>query len=272
MASGTAKAAAAKFKSWNGYSESNGKAQKYIMRPYNKISGRNLNVKTTPWCQIAVVSCLYQAGVKKYYITAGCKQAMNWFKKKKHWKAKSTKPQVGWQVFYDFKGKGNPTHTGLVVAVSGNTVTVYEGNKSNKVGARKFNYKSYAKYLVGWGVPFYTTAKTTTTTKPATTPATEPIAEPVVKPVVEPTPAPTPATAPTTTPATKPAKSKPASKSYKGKVTAKKGLNVRKGPGTNYGIVGALSYNAKVTILAKKNGWGKIGSNKWVSLTYIKKI
>lgn len=262
MANGTAKEAVAKFKSWNGYSESNGKAQKYIMKPYNKISGRSLNVKTTPWCQIAVVSCLYQAGVKKYYITAGCKQAMNWYKNKKKWKAKSTKPQIGWQVFYDFKGKGNPTHTGIVTAVSGNTVTVYEGNKSNKVGARKFNYKTY-KYLLGWGVPYYTAEKANEPVKPVEPSApSEPI---VTEPVVEPTPSPAPAPTPKPTP-------KPASKSYKAQVTAKSGLNIRKGPGISYKKVGALAPKAKTTILETKGNWGRIGANKWVNLNYIKKI
>ena len=272
MANGTAKEAAAKFKSWNGYSESNGKAQKYIMKPYNKISGRSLNVKTTPWCQIAVVSCLYQAGVKKYYITAGCKQALSWYKKNKKWKAKSTKPQVGWQVFYDFKGKGNPTHTGMVVAVSGTTVTVYEGNKSNKVGARKFNYKTY-KYLLGWGVPYYTAAKTTAepkTEEPVVTEPIEPVAEPVTEPVVS-----EPVSEPVATPApvaTKPAAKPAASKTYTAKVTAKAGLNIRKGPGMSYGKVGALACNAKVKILATKGNWGKIANNKWINLNYIKKI
>lgn len=274
MADGTVKTATSLFKSWKGLNETtkHAQTQKKIINPYNKISGRHLDCKTTPWCQIAVVSCLYQAGLKKYYVTAGCKQAMNWFKKKKRWKSKSTKPSVGWQVFYDFKGKGNPTHTGLVVAVSGNKVTVYEGNKSNAVGARTFNYKSYAKYLVGWGLPYYLSPKTTTTTKPATEPTpapvvTEPVvSEPVVDPVVEP--------AKPTTPTTKPA-SKPASsgfKSYKAQVTAKSGLNIRKGPGMSYNKVGALGAKAKVTILAKSGSWGKIGNNKWINLNYVKKI
>lgn len=153
---GSAADARAKFKSWNGYSESNGKAQKYIMKPYNKISGRNLNVKTTPWCQIAVVSCLYQSGVKKYYVTSGCLQALNWYKKKKRYKKKGIVPKVGWQVFYDFKGKGKPTHTGMITSVNYKKkgyIYVIEGNKSNKVGYRHISYNS--KYILGYGLPYY---------------------------------------------------------------------------------------------------------------------
>lgn len=154
--SGTAQDARKLFKSWNGYSESNGKAQKYIIKPYNKISKRNLNCKTTPWCQIAVVSCLYQAGVKKYYITSGCLQALNWYKKKKRFKKRGVKPQVAWQVFYDFKGNGKPTHTGLITSVDYKKkgyIYVIEGNKDNKVGYRHISYKS--KNILGFGLPYY---------------------------------------------------------------------------------------------------------------------
>ena len=153
---GTAQDARKKFKSWNGYSESNGKAQKYIVNPYNKISGRHLNCKSTAWCQIAVVSCLYQSGVKKYYITSGCLQALNWYKKKKRYKARGVKPQVGWQVFYDFKGNGKPTHTGMVTSVNykkNGYIYVIEGNKSNKVGYRHISYTS--KNILGFGLPYY---------------------------------------------------------------------------------------------------------------------
>ena len=43
-----------------------------------------------------------------------------------------------------------------------------------------------------------------------------------------------------------------------GTVTATAGLNVRSGPGTNYGVVGGLAYNTKVTITGESNGWYKI--------------
>ena len=292
MADGTVKTATSLFKSWKGLNETtkHAQTQKKIINPYNKISGRHLDCKTTPWCQIAVVSCLYQAGLKKYYVTAGCKQAMNWYKNKKRWKGKSTKPAVGYQVFYDFKGKGNPTHTGLVVAVSGNIVTVYEGNKGNAVGVRKYNYKTYTKYIVGYGQPYYLAAKTTSapiandlepvTESVVVEPTPEPVVtEPIVSTepvVVEPTPTPEPEPVVTPKPVKPtPAPAKPATsgfKSYKAIVTAKAGLNIRRGPGINYAKVGALGYKAKLTVLAKKGNWARIGNNKWVNINYIKKV
>ena len=59
---------------------------------------------------------------------------------------------------------------------------------------------------------------------------------------------------------------------YKVQVTARSGLNVRKGPGSNYGIVKVLAYNAKVTVLEEVSGWGKIGIEQYISLKYTKRI
>lgn len=52
-------------------------------------------------------------------------------------------------------------------------------------------------------------------------------------------------------------------------------VNIRSGPGTSYEDVGDLYANEKVTITETRQGadgmtWGKIGENKWVSMTYIK--
>lgn len=60
--------------------------------------------------------------------------------------------------------------------------------------------------------------------------------------------------------------------SYKVQVTARSGLNVRKGPGSNYGIVNVLTYGANTTVLEEVNGWGKIGNNQYIMLKYTKKI
>ena len=156
MSGGSTKAVK-KVRSWNGYSEKNGKAQKYIMKPYNTLTKRKLNVKSTPWCQITVVSDFYQTkSVSKYTTTAGCTQALKWFKNKKRFKKRGTKPKTWWQVMYNFKNPKSTTrstHTGIIVAISGNYITVQEGNKSNKCATRKVAYNN--KYIVGFGVPYY---------------------------------------------------------------------------------------------------------------------
>lgn len=62
-----------------------------------------------------------------------------------------------------------------------------------------------------------------------------------------------------------------AGKSYK--VTAKKGLNVRTGPGTNYKKLGALTYGTVVEVSALENGWASItynGQQAYASASYLK--
>ena len=159
MAGGAA-ACCAKFKSWNNDSEANGKAQKHIVNPFNKRTGRHLTVKT-PWCQEAAIEAQLQSNsVKKAYITSGCVQSANWYKKNKRWKNRGCVPAVGYQVFYDFKKKGKPGHTGICYSVNKKTgyMFVREGNikrgaKSDRVWYRKIKYKSADIY--GFGVPYY---------------------------------------------------------------------------------------------------------------------
>lgn len=64
----------------------------------------------------------------------------------------------------------------------------------------------------------------------------------------------------------------PKNSGYKVQVTAKNGLNVRKGPSSNYGIVKVLAYGTNVTVLEEVNGWGKIGNDQYIMLKYTKKI
>ena len=49
-------------------------------------------------------------------------------------------------------------------------------------------------------------------------------------------------------------------------------LNIRKGPGTNYAITGAIKNKGVYTIVEEKNGWGKLKSGVgWICLKYTKK-
>lgn len=58
---------------------------------------------------------------------------------------------------------------------------------------------------------------------------------------------------------------------YKVKVTAKSGLNIRRGASTSYAKVGGYTKNTIVTILAESNGWGKTDRG-WINLAYTTKI
>lgn len=150
---GTSAQARAKIKSWLGYSEANGKADKYIVKPWGKWTGnRKASSKKNPWCQITVSECLHSVKVSTS-ASAGCTQAQKWYKSRKRLKARGVKPSPGWQVFYNFKGGKNPTHTGLVYSVSGKYMTVIEGNNKNAVRTRKILYTS--KSVLSFGVPPY---------------------------------------------------------------------------------------------------------------------
>jgi uncharacterized protein YgiM (DUF1202 family) len=65
---------------------------------------------------------------------------------------------------------------------------------------------------------------------------------------------------------------------YKVKVTAKNGLNVRKGAGTSYAVVTTIKYGEVYTVTAEKKvgsqTWGKLKSGAgWICLTgYTKKV
>lgn len=69
-----------------------------------------------------------------------------------------------------------------------------------------------------------------------------------------------------TTPTPKPTEYK----SWTGRVTAKSGLNIRKGPSTVYPIVGGYTYNTKITIIGDMGGWYKTNKG-YVSAQYVSK-
>lgn len=63
-----------------------------------------------------------------------------------------------------------------------------------------------------------------------------------------------------------------ATASYRVKVTADV-LNIRKGAGTKYKVVGQITDNGVYTIVEESNGWGKLKSGAgWIYLRYTKKL
>ena len=159
MASASVTKSVNKAKSLNGASESNGRAQKEVGNPYSRCTGIKFNVKKKAWCQATNVAIDYVTKtVKKFTTTAGCRQAVKWFKAKKHWYKKGSTPKLGDQAYFDFKRKTPKyaTHTGRVIAVDTkkHTCITEEGNVRNSTRQRKFNYLTYS-YLLGFGRPLY---------------------------------------------------------------------------------------------------------------------
>ena len=68
-----------------------------------------------------------------------------------------------------------------------------------------------------------------------------------------------------------PVTSEVVNKTFMVKVTAD-GLNIRKGPGTNYAKTGVITDKGTYTIIEEQGVWGKLKSGAgWIHLGYVKK-
>ena len=148
----TATQAKNKFVSFRGYSESNGKAQKYIIQPWNKATGCHANCKKNPWCGIAVASVLIQVKAAGYSKSSTCKNQKAYYKKYKRYYPKGTKPLIGDVIFVT-------GHEGMVTSVSANGKGIYySGNCKNNTLPSSFNWKTGKagkKAIQGYGRPKY---------------------------------------------------------------------------------------------------------------------
>lgn len=149
-----AKASQAKSKwvSWKGYSESNGKAQKFIVEPWNKATGCKANCKKNPWCAISVASCLIQIHGAGYSRAATCKVQKSYYKRNKRWINAGTRPHIGDVIFVT-------GHEGMVTSTNKNgTGTFYSGNCKNSTLPSTFNWKKCtwgSKKVLGYGRPIW---------------------------------------------------------------------------------------------------------------------
>lgn len=139
-------------RSWIGFSESNGK-YKQIIDLYNshKPLARGYAVKySDEWCDTTVSAAAIKAGMTDLIGTeCGCEEHVKIFKAKGIWieNGKIT-PKPGYIILYNWDDStqlndGYSDHIGVVESVSGNQISVIEGNKNNAVGRRTIP--------VGWG-------------------------------------------------------------------------------------------------------------------------
>lgn len=154
--------------SYLGYKESDGSHRK-IIDIYNahKPLARGYKVKyTDAWCATFVSAMAIKCGITDIIPTeCGCGKMIELFKKLGAWQESDAHvPQPGDVMFYDWddSGKGDttgdPEHVGIVEKVSGNTITVIEGNYSNSVKRRTMTVNG--KYIRGYGVPKYAEGST----------------------------------------------------------------------------------------------------------------
>lgn len=112
------------------------------------------------WCADFVSWCFIHAGhdMKGKSGFSAVSAMASWFhgKGRSHFHLGTTKPHVGWVIFFDWSGardwqKSDDTHVGIVSAVSGDTFTYIAGNTGhNNVGYSTLNVG--AKQISGFGV------------------------------------------------------------------------------------------------------------------------
>ena len=105
---------------------------------------------------------------------AGCLFSAQYYKQAGRWHTNA--PQPGDQIFFTYS-PGEYSHTGIVEAVNGDTVTTIEGNTSDQVGRRNYNIGNAT--IAGYGRPKWELAQgeSSTATPVQTTPAEEKPAE-----------------------------------------------------------------------------------------------
>jgi len=203
---------------------------------------------TAPWCATFVSSIAYICNVSNAVpLSANCNTMIRKAKTMGIWKeSDSFVPSAGDLIFYDWQddgkgdNKGSADHVGIVVSCDGKTIKVIEGNKSKKVDYRTI--KVDGRYIRGFAVPCFAGEKKTTAAKASAK------------------------------------KTDPETIKQKYKILSKTGMNVRKGPGTEYAVTGGANYGATFTASKKSGNWVYSKYYKgWICIkddsnTYLKKV
>lgn len=180
-------------KSYAGFNERDG-SHKKIVDLYNSIKPLPVGYKLTYtdwWCASFPSAVAWQLGITDIvFPECSCERMITLYKKAGRWiEADDHVPEIAELIMYDWDdtgvgdNTGNADHVGVVVARSGNTLTIIEGNMSNKVGYRTLQVN--AKYIRGYCSPDYASKTGTATPTPTPTPT------PAPAPAPTPTPAPT---------------------------------------------------------------------------------
>lgn len=163
-------AVVAQARSWLGCHESDG-SHREIIDLYNRYRkpGDYCMTYNDPWCAAYVsavgmaVSVANALPCKPYELipsSAACDPMIAQYKALGRWvEDDGYLPSPGDVILYDWQdsgagdNQGSTDHVGIVVAVSGSTITVVEGNKSDAVGYRTM--RQNGTYIRGYGLPDY---------------------------------------------------------------------------------------------------------------------
>lgn len=150
-------------KQWLGKKESDG-SHKEIIDVYNahKPLARSYKVQyTDAWCATFVSAVAIKCGATDIIPTeCSCAQQIKKFKELGCWVENENRtPKPGDIIYYDWDDNGqgdntgHPDHVGIIEQVVGKTISVIEGNISNRVG-RRLIYVNSSK-IRGYATPKY---------------------------------------------------------------------------------------------------------------------
>lgn len=128
------------------------------------------------WCATFVSAVSIECGITDIMPTeCSCGRMIELYQKLGRWEENDAyTPKIGDIIMYDWDdtGRGNnvgwPEHVGIVVSVSGNTIKVIEGNKSNAVAYR--NMTVNGKNIRGYCLPNYASKANNEPVKPPAPP------------------------------------------------------------------------------------------------------
>lgn len=138
-----------------------------ILHFFNTVKPQGYSAnKNDPWCAEFVSACAIQTFGKKdaisyFPLSASCPRMITEAKAKGIWVEKDAYvPETGDFILYDWNdkepkkdNKNSPDHIGIVEKVKDGSITVIEGNYSNKVKRRTL--KVNGKYIRGFVTPHY---------------------------------------------------------------------------------------------------------------------
>lgn len=107
------------------------------------------------WCACFVSWCANKCGYLDTFIPkfAGCSTGVQWFKARNQWADRTTTPEPGMIVFFDWDRDGVPDHTGIVEKIENGYVYTIEGNTSDS--CRRQQYTVGNPNIFGYGTPSY---------------------------------------------------------------------------------------------------------------------
>lgn len=146
---------------------------KAILKVFNdsKLCTRYTMTTSDAWCATAASAAFIACGLSSIFpcVECSCSRMITLAKSAGIWvEDDSYTPGIGDCILYDWQDSGSgdntgtPDHVGIVTKVSGSTITVIEGNKSDTVGYRTISVNG--KYIRGFITPNFASKATSTDT------------------------------------------------------------------------------------------------------------